>query len=185
MNIQGHKISSQLPYFTVDISKYQLELDTARDAIFELQQSHPHTESNVKNYYTSPYDSHLKTRKLEPLNQLVLRLASFICQNALGQKLDFKIVNCWGSIYMPGDYAVIHNHWPVFFSSIVYLDADDQSSPLILDNQICVSPKKSHLVLFPGWLDHEVPPTQSQRNIIAYNLTVDFQFNLTMFGQDS
>jgi len=184
MNIQGHKISVSLPYFTIDLSKYQKELDLAREAIYELQKNHRHTESNLKNFYTSPYDSHLKSDKLHPLCTLVIKLAGFITENALGQKLDFTILNCWGSIYNPGDYAVIHNHWPSFFSGVVYLDADEQSSPLILDNQLCVKAKKSHMTLFPGWVDHEVPPTKSQRVIIAFNFHTDFS-HLTFNQKDS
>jgi hypothetical protein len=174
MNVQGHKISTQLPYFTIDLSRYQFELDLAREAIYDLQKCFPHTESNVKNYYTSPYDSHLQSTKLDPLCNLVLKLSSFITENALQQKLDFKIVNCWGSIYHPGDFTVLHNHWPCFFSAVVYLDADADSAPLILDNQLCVLAERSKMVLFPGWLDHEVPPTKTQRTVIAFNLTVDF-----------
>jgi hypothetical protein len=174
MNIKGHKISVEVPYFTIDLSGHSYELDMARKAVNELRATEPGIDSNVKSVYASPYDSHKRNDKLQPLCRLVTKICGFVTENALGQKLDFSVVNCWTAVYEKNDFTVMHTHWPVLFSAVIYLESDEDSSPLILGNQINVPATKDTMVIFPGWLEHEVCETPTQRVVIAMNLATVF-----------
>jgi hypothetical protein len=174
MNIKGHKISVEVPYFTIDLSEYNYELDMARKAVEELQVNEPGIESNVKSIYVSPYNSHMRNDKLHPLCRLVTKICEFITENALGQKLEFSVTNCWAAIYEKDDFTVMHTHWPVLFSAVIYLESDEDSSPLILGDQINVPATKNTMVIFPGWLEHEVCETATPRVVVAMNLSVAF-----------
>jgi hypothetical protein len=174
MNIKGHKISVEVPYFTIDLSEYEHELNLARAAVEELQATEPSIDSNVKSIYTSPYDSHKRNDKLLPLCQLVTKICGFVTKNALGRKIEFSIVNCWTSIYEPGDFTNPHTHWPSLFGVVIYLESDEDSSPLILENQMNVPATKNSMVILPGWVEHEVCETPTKRVVIAMNLAVLF-----------
>lgn len=173
MKFFGNNVKSELPIFAVDFQN-RPELDTARLAVIEIQKTTPGIESNVKSVYTSPYDSHLRNDNLVPLSKLVCQSAAFVTENALGQKLDFDIINCWVSIYQKGDFTINHNHWPSLFSAVVYLEASEKSAPLIFENEISVPAIRNNMILFPGWIKHSVPPTEEERVIVAYNLTAIF-----------
>jgi hypothetical protein len=178
MKVFGHNVQTSLPIFVADLSEMQ-ELDQARKAVDELRKAYPTIESNVKSVYTSPFDSHTKNENLLPLSRLVCKAASFLTENAMGQRLEFEIMNCWVSVYERGDHTISHNHWPSLFSVVVYLEADDNSSPLVFENQIPIKVQKNQMVMFPGWILHNVPKTESSRIIVAYNLTAVFDIKKT------
>ena len=155
----------QLPVFCCDLSaKFQTELSLAKEAVQELQISH-----------SSSYKSHLLNAKLVPLTELVLKLAKKASKETLSCDLDSINVDlftadCWCAVYEESDETVPHNHFPSDFSAVVYLEAEDDSAPIIFANSILVKPVSGSLVLFPGILQHHVPPTKGRRVIVAMNI---------------
>lgn len=87
---------------------------------------------------------------------------------------DWAIVDVWGGIYRPKDHTVPHRHLPSFISFVLYLQADDHSSPLVFDEcELRVAPKNWTLVVFPSWLMHSVPPQSEdgcERIMLSGNL---------------
>jgi hypothetical protein len=167
----------QLPVFCCDLSaEFQTELSLAKEAVQELLISHPESiTSNVKATYSSSYKSHLLNAKLIPLTELVIKLAKKASKETLSCDLDSINVDlftadCWCAIYEESDQTIPHNHFPSDFSAVVYLEAEADSAPIIFANSILVKPVAGSLVLFPGILQHHVPPTKARRVIVAMNI---------------
>jgi hypothetical protein len=166
----------EMPVFCADLRNYPLELSLAAQAVQELRVSHPEiTPSNVKATYSSPYKSHLLNNKLIPLTQLVMKIAKKVSRETLSCDLDqinvdLFTADCWCAIYEESDKTIPHNHFPSDFSAVVYLEAQPLCAPIIFANTIVVQPVSGSLVLFPGLLDHQVPPTQGRRVVVAMNL---------------
>lgn len=169
-------VAANLPVFVGDLRPLQAQLDLARTAIDELRAQYPEsTPSNVQARYMSPWKSHGLSPKLTPLCHSVLRVAT-TCADTIhapgfaSLNLQLAVVDCWGAIYEPGDHARLHNHFPADFSAVVFLESEGDGAPLLLGNGQAVPPTPGTLVLFPGVLDHEVPPTSGRRVVIAMNL---------------
>lgn len=170
------EVETKAPIFWWDMSHLAPVLEMARSAIHELRVTHPVSpDSNVKAVYMSPWKSHLLNDKLNPLCHEVIRLAKSVSLSywntdlaALNQ--DFMIADCWGVIYDQTDKTIAHSHYPSDFAAVMYLDADEQCAPIIFDRKLLVQPKPNTLIMFPGYLLHEVPENQGRRTIVAMNL---------------
>ena len=170
MNIQGHQLQVTLPYFTVDLGTHTQALADARLALEELRVEEPSIMSNVDANYVSPYDSHRRNPKLQPLCALARTCCEYVTETVLGQRLELAVINCWVADYRPGDFTHRHDHWPMLFSCVIYLDCDQDSAPLVLANDTVVQAVTGRMVIFPGWVEHEVLPTVSARSCVAINL---------------
>jgi hypothetical protein len=167
--ITGHKLKVSLPYFTVDLGSHTQALADARQALEELRLEEPSITSNVNADYVSPYDSHRRNTKLQPLCKLAVSCCEYVTETVLGQGLELAVINCWVAEYKPGDFTHRHDHWPMLFSCVIYLDCDQDSAPLILgDTKVEV--RTGLMVIFPGWVEHEVLPTVGARSCVAINL---------------
>ena len=88
-----------------------------------------------------------------------------------------EIFDCWGAIYQKGDFTKSHDHWPHPWSFVYYVGSNGET-PLIFPDAPqgahYVYPKTGDMVLFPGWIRHNVPAHEddSQRIIVAGNLNV-------------
>lgn len=170
-------IPSNINIFHYNLSEIQdTILKQAMEALYEIRESHPETTvTNIKSVYTTPYHSHRMNDKLLPLCQYVANVVTSTYNNLYnvdlnGLNLEYRVVDCWCAIYEPGDFTVRHNHYPADYSCCVYLDADETSAPIIFEDKYPLQPAKNSLVIFPGNLYHEVPPTQGRRIIVAFNL---------------
>ncbi len=176
LNIKKIDIPLILPIFCCDLSSHVQEISAAREAVDELRISHPDPmASNVQATYSSPYKSHLLNNKLTPLTQLLEKVAHQVSREHLTcdlEKINVGLftADCWCSVYEKADQTVPHNHFPADFSAVVYLEAEPNCAPIIFANSIMVQPVKNSLVLFPGILNHHVPPTNSRRVIVATNI---------------
>jgi hypothetical protein len=170
------EVEMKAPIYWCDISHLTAELMLARLAIEELHVSHPEsTPSNVKAVYMSPWKSHLLTPKLQPVCSAVIAIVKQICKDFWntdmeGLNLDFMIADCWGVIYEHSDKTIVHSHFPSDFSAVIYLDADNDSAPIIFEEKLLVKPKPNTLIVFPGYLRHEVPENKGKRMVLAMNL---------------
>ncbi len=84
----------------------------------------------------------------------------------------YYIDNLWAMIYEKGSYTKMHDHRGAHYAFVYYVEADENTSPLIFEKNIVIKPKTSRLVLFSGFLKHEVPELveDSARIAIAGNL---------------
>ena len=84
----------------------------------------------------------------------------------------------WGLIYTKGQSAKVHNHWPSLWSYTYCIFACENCSPLMFPNAnepLSVTPKTSQIIVFPSWLQHEVPKhtCEHDRIMLSGNLNVD------------
>lgn len=176
VELRAVEVTTELPVFISDLTLIQPQLDLAREAIDELRVTHPQSpESNVKATYMSPWHSHLLNPKLGPITESVLTLAReaskrHLSANLAALNMDLVVTDCWGIIYDQADYTQRHNHFPSEFSCALYLEAHEDSAPIIFSGRLNIKPKPGMLVLFPGILTHEVPATSGRRVVLAMNL---------------
>ena len=92
-------------------------------------------------------------------------------------KVPLHLNDTWGLIYTKGQDAKMHNHWPSLWSYTYCVFACENCSPLVFPHAqepLSVTPKTSQMVVFPAWLQHEVP-TQTckhDRIMISGNLNI-------------
>jgi hypothetical protein len=166
---------ADVPIFVCDLSPLHEQLRLAREGIEELRLTHPESPlSNVKAEYMTPWRSHLLTAKFQPLIEVVLQVGQ-----AAGKLLNYEsekpipemlISECWGIIYEKSSYTQPHNHFPSDLACAIYLEAHDNSAPIIFSGKYSVQPKSNMLVMFPGILTHEVPATEGRRVVVVMNL---------------
>ena len=85
------------------------------------------------------------------------------------QHTFYDCQNFWAMKYSEGDCAYKHNHYPVDFSCVYYINVTEKSSPIVFENKLKVQPKDGMLVLFPGIINHNVFPTKDKRIAFAAN----------------
>jgi hypothetical protein len=82
--------------------------------------------------------------------------------------------NIWSAVYKKGDYTVPHAHTPSSGSFVYYVKAENDAAPLIFSfSDFAVPALTDTLVIFPGYMTHEVPPLLSDesRIVIAGNFS--------------
>jgi hypothetical protein len=73
-------------------------------------------------------------------------------------------------MYEGGDYTKKHSHYPSVYAAVIYIDVDENSAPIVIEEQLTVVPASGSLLVFPAILEHEVPKTNSKRIVIAMNI---------------
>jgi len=174
-DITQTKVMAEMPVFSCSLLDHPDVLLLSHLAMAELRRLFPDsTPSNVMAEYMSPWKSHLLTSKLNPLIELVagkIKEASIRYLNVDLNELNFElaVADCWCAFYEKKNHAVAHSHFPSDFSSVIYLEMESTSAPIIFSQQLLVKPTAGTVVFFPGLLSHHVPETQGKRNIIAIN----------------
>ncbi len=175
LSIDQFNVKADLSVFGLHLHDFPIELQLARDAITELQISHPEsTPSNVNAVYMSPWKSHTMNGKFTPLIQI---MADLIKKTSLEHlKTDIEALNfnlavtdCWGAIYEEESYAIPHWHFPSDFSTVIYLEIGTDAAPIVFANSLVVQPVSGSAIIFPGNLIHHVPSTKGRRVIVAIN----------------
>ena len=93
-------------------------------------------------------------------------------------KVSLHLNDTWGLIYTKGQSAKVHNHWPSLWSYTYCVFACEKCSPLVFPNAqepLSVISKTSQMIVFPAWLQHEVPThaCEHDRIMISGNLNMD------------
>lgn len=164
-------IDKKLPIYTKNIGDpYNLS-----SKILEYQRKNPSSfSSNVKAWHRIIDPKTEEQAFILSVNKIVQ-----ICDEISKEIYNCKFVkhaccHMWIMHYEEGDYAVEHNHYPVDYTCIYYIDVCRNSSPLIIENQMTITPEKGLLVIFPGILNHKVNPTKSARVAMALNVVRKF-----------
>ena len=90
-------------------------------------------------------------------------------------KVPLHLNDTWGLIYTKGQSAKMHNHWPSLWSYTYCVFACENCAPLVFPHAqepLRVIPKTSQIIVFPSWLQHEVPThnCEHERIMISGNL---------------
>ena len=92
-------------------------------------------------------------------------------------KVPLYLNDTWGLVYTTGQSAKMHNHWPSLWSYTYCVSACEECSPLVFPNAkepLSVTPKTSQIIVFPSWLQHEVPvhTCDHERIMLSGNLNM-------------
>ena len=134
------------------------------------------------------WDMHNEYKSFRMLGNAAIQLASLMplatrtYEDGRQRPVEYKVSTCWGLIYNQGQKTNSHTHWPDTWSWTYCVKACEDCSPLIFTHaknenhiskaSLAVAPKESQMVIFPGWVHHEVPeqPCDHERIMIAGNL---------------
>ena len=150
-------------YTLDDHQKINKEL---KNIISEFRKKYPESDnSNVKAWH-SHFDTHIKEPKFNILIDRVMDAS----KDFINIKCNLYMLNFWVMEYEKGNHAVKHNHWPATLSGVYYIDVEENSSPIIFENNFVIKPKNGMLLLFPSIVNHEVPPSKGKRIVASINL---------------
>ncbi len=135
------------------------------------------TLENVGVVHTSNVDAPMTDWKLHKKFASYIWIAQKACDLATEitkkmAKTKFKTIDCWGVRYRKGDSTRRHSHWPHTFSFGYYIKVPTEPAPIVFPTaNYSYNPKVGDLVLFPGWIQHEVKTVPGERIMISGNLT--------------
>ena len=141
--------------------------------IKQYREKYPEKEEHTNlRAWRSDYESHIKEDRFDYLIQKVCEVASLITKHHEDYKaeVDYLPSGFWVGQYDKGNYARKHHHAPNDFACVYYVDVDEDSAPIIFEDDLIVKPENGMIVIFPGFLNHRVAHTQSPRTIAAMNL---------------
>jgi len=105
----------------------------------------------------------------------MINFASIISEKRYKKKEEFYFTSMWGMCYESEDYTITHDHWPSIWSCVYYINPPINCGELIFPeiNEYIV-PEDKLLVLFPGWVVHNVPKKQfvGKRYVVSGNLGI-------------
>ena len=161
MKIQAE---TEIAMYTLD--NHQELNNKLKKIISDFRKEYPESDnSNVKAWH-SHFDTHEKEPKFNILIDKIFKKS----QEFLEINLNLHLVNFWVMEYEKGNHAVKHNHWPATLSGVYYIDVEENSSPIIFENNFVIKPKNGMLLLFPSIVNHEVPPSKGKRIVASINL---------------
>ena len=139
---------------------------------------------------------------IDPLCEAITTLVHEITvQSYRYASYDIDITSMWGNIQRHGNYCFKHSHANSIFSGVFYLNEDinfppvqfhrppESSFDMIVDEdnefnrgKMFLYPKRDMLVLFPSWLEHDVPVNTSGKDRLSISFNVMCRGR---FGQDN
>lgn len=114
---------------------------------------------------------------------------------------SIELTGCWANISPPGDSHRPHTHPNNYLSGVYYVQTPDGANTISFDDprpqtniiapvtseitnenagQIHITTREGLLILFPAWLQHQVPRNKSQQARIS----VAFNIMFSRFGED-
>jgi uncharacterized protein (TIGR02466 family) len=174
--------------FEAEFPDYHLIKESLTDEILSF-----YSDDDKKNDYTfypkleEIHDLHKKIKHKEILEFIENNLKIYWKELNYTDQLEPKIFDMVAN-YMPKHTGKMHLHYhPQEVSAVFYVDVDNQSGPIIFHNPLesllsrlpfyekdssnehvyCVNPKPGKLLLFPGYLAHEVGENLSNMHRIS------------------
>jgi hypothetical protein len=172
-------MSTDLKIFktSFDISIYEINTDFTNNQsliTFLNNTKIPMTESVYTTFYEYPnilFDSNLINFK-----DFISSYLYIFCKNVLNKE-KFTITESWFQKYLKDSYHDIHVHHcrENSYSLIFYVDATNNSSvtnfhipgyPYTPGTTKIIKAEKNKLVIFPGYIPHQVPFNKDEQRII-------------------
>lgn len=174
--------------FETEFPDYHLIKESLLEEILSF-----YSDDDKKNEYTlypsqeSVHDLHKKIQHREILEFIEKCLKTYWKELNYTDQLEPKIFEMVAN-YIPGNIGKMHLHYhSQEISAVFYVDVDENSGPIIFHNPLesllsrlpfyekdsgnehvyCVHPKSGKLLLFPGYLAHEVGKNLSDKHRIS------------------
>ena len=96
------------------------------------------------------------------------------------ENVPLHVKESWGLIYVKGNTAEMHNHWPSLWSYTYCVKAGNCCAPLRFPTamqELEIIPEAGQLILFPAWIMHEVHEhiCDHERIMISGNLDANWK----------
>ena len=195
-----------VPLFPTLVWKMQLSRDTyepinakIESKLMELAQATPELAANGK-LQTDQTLHHLP--EFQDLNNIINGAATGVLDFLKIVYESLELTGCWANISPPGDGHRPHTHPNNYLSGVYYVQTPEGANTISFDDprpqtniiapatseitdenagQIHITTREGLLVLFPSWLQHQVPRNKSQKARISIAFNIMFsQFGETM-----
>ena len=182
------------PIFPISMARVDIELpveDMARD-ILQLETDVKHAggfiTTNIE--HISGYQE-LRTA----IHSIAL---NFVREHKYEVNQDRSSITLWASIMRKGNYQGIFNHPHNHFSGIFFVKVNEKSSPIVMHSPTAcfrmhepvitnpenigpftahalnLSGKDNTLLMWPSWLNYQVPPITDDEPRIAISFNIDY-----------
>lgn len=140
--------------------------------------------------------------EFQDLNEIIYGAASGVLDFLKIVYESIELTGCWANISPPGDGHKPHTHPNNYLSGVYYVQTQEGANTISFDDprpqtniiapltsestdenagQIHITTRDGLLMLFPAWLQHQVPRNKSQRARISVAFNIMFsQFAETM-----
>ena len=164
----------------------QKDCNNIKNLILDYEKNNPvGMESNVK-AWSSNYHTHNETKVFSDYVSHISEVSQNTYNNMFSVNSELLLENFWVSHYRKGDYTKKHNHAPTYQRTIIsgcyYAHVDKGASPIIFEGEEPIYPQNDTLIIFSSNLYHEVPPTNTERIIMSFNL---IQNNIPEFNPNN
>ena len=140
-------------------------------------------DSNVK-AWSSDYETHQKTDVFTDYLNYILQFSQNAYNEMFSVNQEIVVAEFWLSHYRKGDYTIKHNHGnllnDIIISGCYYVDIEKGASPIIFEGEEPIYPENDTLIIFSSKLNHEVPPTNSERIVMSFNFYCTKKSELTL-----
>ena len=155
-----------------------------KNLILDYEKNNPVSmDSNVK-AWSSDYETHQKTDVFADYLNYILQFSQNAYNEMFSVNQEIIVAEFWLSHYRKGDYTVKHNHGnllnDVIISGCYYVDIEKGASPIIFEGEEPIYPENDTLIIFSSKLNHEVPPTSSERIVMSFNFYRSKKSELTL-----
>ncbi len=163
-----------LPITQIDNLFGQEDCNNIKNLILDYEKNNPvGMESNVK-AWSSDYYTHKETDVFSGYLSYISGFSQNIYNNMFSVNSELLLSNFWVSHYRKGDYTKKHNHAPshqrTVLSGCYYAHVEKGASPIIFEGEEPIYPENDTLIIFSSNLNHEVPPTNTERIVMSFNL---------------
>jgi uncharacterized protein (TIGR02466 family) len=146
---------------------------------------------------TWPTDQNLHENPVfAPLAHMIRDAALNVLSDLDIENQDIAVTGCWANVNPPGAQHIRHNHPNNFLSGSYYVTAgaggdrikfsDPRGQTSVMappthnhnrfnSNNVMMPVAEGDLVMFPSWLDHEVPINQSNADRVSIAFNVMFR----------
>jgi uncharacterized protein (TIGR02466 family) len=169
-----------------DVGGAALNRELATRLLAESGHSPGVQRSNIGGWHSRPDLTRRSDQCIRMLLDRMLDCAREAVQSVIvperGAVASVEMAHAWAMIMRDGDFTALHDHGEADWSAVYYVDADPSptaSGELLLadprygvrpipelglfTSMVTIQPRSGDLVIFPGWLKHQVCTYQGQR----------------------
>lgn len=149
--------------------RHEIDADLISKNVLEFKEQFPESNSSNVIGWHSGYFSHKQSNSFDTLISIVEEKTRSVVND---DDFNISVVQAWAIVYEKNNAAVKHNHSDTLYSAVYYASAKPNSSPIKFEGGLTIMPESGMLLIFPGWLFHEVPAMRfdHQRIAVAFNL---------------
>lgn len=149
--------------------RHEIDADLISKNVLEFKEQFPESNSSNVIGWHSGYFSHKQSNLFDALIGIVEEKTRSVVND---DDFNVSVVQTWAIVYEKNNAAVKHNHSDTLYSAVYYASAKPNSSPIKFEGGLTIMPESGMLLIFPGWLFHEVPAMRfdHQRIAVAFNL---------------